>query len=221
MRMKIAVLGATGQTGQHLVQQALQQGHSVTAVVRNPAKLTVQHDNLKVVEANIFSADNLKDHFKGQDVVMSCLGFPPSFFSAVTGYTLSMNAVVNAMREAKVNRLITMTSWYTDPNSGAQSPFMIRFLLLPMIRSVLTNMFQMEQFLLKTNDINWTVVRPPGLKNMPATTQEIQTHEGYFVSDSSGNPMGGAVARGDVARYMLSLLNSDAWSKKGVAITTK
>lgn len=221
MKMKIAVLGATGQTGQQLVQQALQQGHSVTAVVRNPAKLTVQHDNLKVVEANIFSADNLKDHFKGQDAVMSCLGFPASFFSAVTGYTLSMNAVVNAMREAKVNRLITMTSWYTDPNSGAQSTFFIRFLLLPMIRSVLTNMFQMEQFLRKTNDINWTVVRPPGLKNLPASTLEILTHEGYFVPDSSGNPVGSAVARGDVARYMLSLLNSDAWSKKGVAMTTK
>lgn len=46
--MKIAVLGATGQTGQHLVNQALQQGHSVTAVVRNPGKLTITHENLKV-----------------------------------------------------------------------------------------------------------------------------------------------------------------------------
>lgn len=46
--MKIVVLGATGQTGQHLVNQALQQGHSVTAVVRNPGKMTVSHDNLKV-----------------------------------------------------------------------------------------------------------------------------------------------------------------------------
>lgn len=46
--MKIVILGATGQTGQHLVNQALQQGHSVTAVVRNPGKMTVSHDNLKV-----------------------------------------------------------------------------------------------------------------------------------------------------------------------------
>lgn len=165
---------------------------------------------------------------------------------------------------------------------------MIRFLLLPMIGSVLTNMFQMEQFLQKTNDINWTVVRPPGLKNQPASSkwyrivifkqyftqrgrtagacdlkpqsivchrayeymllplnmsfaynqvlwtlsnadfflsafsaQEILTHEGYYVPDSSGNPAGGAVARGDVARYMLSLLNTNTWTKKGVAITTK
>lgn len=57
--MKIAVLGATGQTGQFLVNQALQQGHTVTAVVRNPAKLTIHHDNLKVKSLCLFTAQGL------------------------------------------------------------------------------------------------------------------------------------------------------------------
>lgn len=73
-----------------------------------------------MVEADIFSADSLKTHFKGQDVIMSCLGFPASIFSAVTGYTLSMNAMINAMREARVNRIITMTSWYTERESSTR-----------------------------------------------------------------------------------------------------
>lgn len=219
--MKIALVGATGQTGQYLVNQALQQGHVVTALVRNPGKLTVTHENLKVVTTDIFSADSLKTHFKDQDVVMSCLGFPASFFTGVTGYTRSMTAMVSAMQETRVNRIITMTSWYTEPNSGTQSSYLIRFLLLPLIRSVLSNMYEMEQFLQKTEDINWTVVRPPGLKNLPATAQEFLTHEGYFVPDNNGQPAGSAVGRGDVARFMLSLLNSNAWVKKGVAITTK
>lgn len=38
-----------------------------------------------------------------------------------------------------------------------------------MIRSVLANMHEMEKLLQKTDDINWTVVRPPGLKNLPAS----------------------------------------------------
>lgn len=215
--MKIAVLGATGQTGQFLINQALQQGHTVTAIVRNPAKLAVHHDNLKVVTADIFKADSLTSHFKGHDVIMSCLGFPATFISKVTGYSTSMGAIVNAMKEARVSRIITMTSWYTEPNSGGQSPILIRFLLLPMIRSVLTNMYEMEKFLQKTNDINWTVVRPPGLSNQPASAQEFLTHEGYFVPNMTGKPIG----RGDVARFMLSLLNSNAWVKQGVAITTK
>lgn len=48
LKMKIAVLGATGQTGQQLVKQALQQGHIITAIVRNPSKLAINHENLKV-----------------------------------------------------------------------------------------------------------------------------------------------------------------------------
>lgn len=71
-----------------------------------------------MVEADVFSADSLKAHFQGHDVVMSCLGFSTSFFSAVTGYTLSMTAVVNAMKEAEVNRVIAMTSWYTERESN-------------------------------------------------------------------------------------------------------
>lgn len=59
-------------------------------------------------------------------------------------------------------------------NSGTQSSYLIRFLLLPLIRSVLSNMYEMEQFLQKTEDINWTVVRPPGLKNLPATGKSRQ-----------------------------------------------
>ncbi|XP_062307132.1 flavin reductase (NADPH)-like [Osmerus eperlanus] len=221
LRMKIAVLGATGQTGHYLVTEALQQGHTVTAIVRNPGKLTVRHEQLKVVEGDIFSEDSLKQHFQGHDAVISCLGFPPSVLYGVTGYTLSMRAMVNAMREAKVNRIITMTSWYTEPESGSQASYLIRFLLLPMIRSVLSNMFEMEHYLKKTEEVNWTVVRPPGLKNVPATAKEFLTHEGYFVPDANGLPVGSSVARGDVARFMLSLLNSNAWFKKGVAVTTK
>lgn len=220
LKMKIVVLGATGQTGQYLVSQALEHGHTVTAIVRNPGKITIRNDKLKVVEADIFAADSLKVHFKGQDVIVSCLGFPASFMSGVTGYTTSMSAVVSAMREVRVNRVITMTSWYTEPDSGTQASYLIRFLLLPMIRSVLSNMYEMETFLKNNNDISWTVVRPPGLKNQPASAKEFLTHRGYFVSDSSGNPTGSTMGRGDVARFMLTLLNSNTWVKKGVAITT-
>ena len=45
---KLAVLGATGQTGQCVVQQALEHGHVVVAIVRNPQKMKISHNNLKV-----------------------------------------------------------------------------------------------------------------------------------------------------------------------------
>lgn len=67
-------------------------------------------------------------------------------------------------------------------NSGTKSSYLIRFLLLPMIRSVLSDMHEMEAFLKKTEDINWTVVRPPGLRNETATGKrsECQRSKGFF-----------------------------------------
>ena len=46
---------------------------------------------------------------------------------------------------------------------------MVRYVLLPLIRSVLTDMFHMETALQGVHDLNWTVVRPPGLQNLPAS----------------------------------------------------
>ncbi|XP_072352403.1 flavin reductase (NADPH)-like [Scyliorhinus torazame] len=220
--MKLLVLGATGNTGQFLVRQALEQGHVVKAVVRTTSKLTIQHENLTVVKANIFSADSLVEHFNEQDVIMSCLGFPISLFSEVTGYTESIKAIVLAMREAKVTRIIAMASWYTKPETSHQASWTVRWFLIPLIRNILINMQEMENYLNnECQDLSWTTVRPPELRNAPKTDKELLTHEGYFVPDADGIPITNAVTRGDVARFMLSLLTDDPWIKKAVAMTTK
>lgn len=54
-----------------------------------------------------------------------------------------------------------------------------------MIKTVLTDMHEMEAQLAKNEDINWTVVRPPGLKNEPATGLKCSSHitiTVYFIS---------------------------------------
>ena len=48
IRMKIAILGASGQSGKFLTEQALADGHHVLALVRNPQKMAINHDNLEV-----------------------------------------------------------------------------------------------------------------------------------------------------------------------------
>jgi putative NADH-flavin reductase len=48
--MKLTILGASGATGARLVRQALDASHEVTAVVRDPARLTVPaHARLHVI----------------------------------------------------------------------------------------------------------------------------------------------------------------------------
>lgn len=68
------MFGATGQTGQHFVRLALAAGHTVRAVARTPAKLTVTHDDLEVVQGSIAEPLDLDGLLDGVDAVVAMLG---------------------------------------------------------------------------------------------------------------------------------------------------
>ena len=72
--MKLIIFGATGGTGRQCVDQALAQGHQVTAFVRQPAALTVQHPDLTIIQGDITDQDAVQRAIPGHDVVISALG---------------------------------------------------------------------------------------------------------------------------------------------------
>ncbi|KUL51735.1 3-beta hydroxysteroid dehydrogenase [Streptomyces sp. NRRL F-4489] len=71
---KIALFGATGTIGRRVLDEALRRGHQVTAVVRDPAKLTADDPNLTVVEGDVLDPESVAEVAKGQDVVVSAVG---------------------------------------------------------------------------------------------------------------------------------------------------
>jgi len=72
--MKLLVFGASGRTGRRVVDQALQQGHVVTAFARDPAKIPQAHANLHVVRGDILNRESVDAAMAGQDGVVSALG---------------------------------------------------------------------------------------------------------------------------------------------------
>jgi len=212
--MRLAILGATGQTGLEAVKQALASDHSVTALVRTPSKLTVpEHPKLKIVEADVFNQEQLTSHLKDHDAVLSCLGFKPQN-PAVTGYLEVTKNVVAAMKANNIKRLVVCHSWYTEQESRGQAFFLIRWILLPMIRTVLDNMYETEVWLEEQEDIDFTVVRPAGLANWEITEKEFQVTEGgYDVKGAAGR-----IGRADVARFMLGALGKENYYRKQLAI---
>ena len=69
--MKIALIGATGFVGSRLLTEALDRGHQVTAILRTPAKLTVQNQHLTVVAGDVTQPDQLAKQLAGHDIVLS------------------------------------------------------------------------------------------------------------------------------------------------------
>jgi len=68
--LKILVYGATGKIGRHVVDEALNRGHSVTAVSRDPSRITQIHDNLSAVQGDILDSESVASLLIDQDVVI-------------------------------------------------------------------------------------------------------------------------------------------------------
>src|SRR5579863_2966442 len=69
--MKIALIGASGFVGSKILAEALQRGHQVTAIVRNPEKIDASQKNLTVKRADVHQVDELAKILAGHDVIIS------------------------------------------------------------------------------------------------------------------------------------------------------
>ena len=68
--LSILVYGATGKVGSLTVDEALNRGHQVTAVSRDPSRIQTQHDHLEVVKGDLLDSDSIASLVAGQDVVI-------------------------------------------------------------------------------------------------------------------------------------------------------
>ncbi|MCA1657963.1 MAG: NAD(P)H-binding protein [Verrucomicrobiaceae bacterium] len=107
--MRVLVLGATGGTGRELVQQALAQRHQVTAFVRDPARLQIEHANLRVAKGDVLDYATVESAMRGQDAVLSALGHR-RFFYPNRIQSEGMRNVLRAMKTCDVPRLICETA---------------------------------------------------------------------------------------------------------------
>jgi putative NADH-flavin reductase len=103
--MTITLLGATGFVGSAILKEALDRGHAITAIVRDPAKVT-QHDRLAVKVGDIYDAHGLAALIKGNEAVISAfnpgLKDPNLYDDQVRG----TSTIIAAFKEAAVRRVL-------------------------------------------------------------------------------------------------------------------
>ncbi|XP_071085039.1 flavin reductase (NADPH)-like [Haliotis cracherodii] len=214
--MKFVIFGSTGPSGQQLVEECLQQGHCVTALVRNPDKMSLKHENLTVNKVDLAKEEDLVPHVTGSDAVLSCLGAPAGIWVPCSLYTDTIKTITGAMRKGGVSRYVGMSAWGTKHDPGL--PWIIRWVLRPLfLRNILPNMAEMEDYLSEScTDIDYTVVRPPGLTNDQASGKEALAFEGQYVPDATSR-----IPRRDIAKFMLACVVNGEWKKKHVAVGIK
>jgi putative NADH-flavin reductase len=204
--MKIVVFGASGGTGRELVKQGREQGHDVTAFVRNPAAFT-GGDHLRVVVGDVLDDKAVAAAMAGQDAVLSALG---GTLSDDTLLPDSIGHILAAMKRESVRRLIVLGASGVWPGAAKRLSSGAQLFLRIIQATVLKKPFRAQramQMRIEASDADWTVVQPPRLLNKPGT--------GKFRVDGEALPANGTtIARADVATFMLAQLASPEWVRK-------
>ncbi len=207
----VLVLGATGGTGRHVVAQALEQGHVVTAFVRDASKASPASDRLRVVTGSVTDdGPALATAVRGQDVVISSLGLGKSLKSHGL-IAESVPRIVGAMKSEGVRRLI-FTSAFGVGETIRDVPLIPRLLISTLLRDMYHDK-EAGEVQLVNSGLDWTLVYPTGLSDGPATGQ-------YRVGERlvlRGFPR---IARADVAAFLLTQIDDARYMRKRVLISS-
>lgn len=196
--MKMTVFGATGGIGGHVVRQALDAGHKVTAVVRDPARFGVSHPALEVATVSgLTDPEVLCAVLEASDAAISGVGPRGRKDGPVASSTT--RGILRAMEASGVRRFVAVSAVPVGPVPEGES-FVNRRILLPLIGAFLRDLYadlaEMEDEI-RRSTTEWTVVRPPKLVNQPLT--------GKYRAVVGGNvPRGYAISRADTAHALLA-----------------
>jgi putative NADH-flavin reductase len=106
--MKIAILGATGQTGGHAMQIALAAGHEVRVLARTPAKIRENDALLTIVKGDATDTTACAELIAGCDAVIAALG-PPNL-KTTTLRQDAARAITAAMKQQNVKRIVWLSA---------------------------------------------------------------------------------------------------------------
>ncbi len=201
--MRLLIVGATGGTGRQLIAQALERGHTVTALVRNPSKLQLRHLQLKTVQGDVLDYDSVEAAVRGQDAVVSALGHKRYFYPTRILSEGTRN-ILRAMETHGVPRLVCETSLGIGDSAGRMGLYYTLFVIPVILPFYFWDKTRQEQLIAASN-VDWVIVRPGALSNAKGRGTYRHGHRlGSFIFTVR-------ISRADVADFMLKQLQDDMY----------
>jgi len=216
---RILLYGATGRTGELILQRALQQGYAVTALVRNPAKLTVQSEHLTVVEGQPTNLADVRQAMRGCHAVISALSalsesesFSRKKITPPHTLATTMRHTLTAMHEHGLRRIITLSSIGVG-DSWPYAPWYMHLIIrLTNFKLVFAD-HQQQEALLQQSTLDWTIARPVALNN--------NAHLGELRVSYQQTPTPFALSRRQLARFLVDCLANNDFVHKAPLLSEK
>jgi uncharacterized protein len=173
--MKIVLYGATGNSGQRILQELNNRGHEVTAVARNTSKVP---SAVKAVKDDLSKVDGIASVITGADVVVSAYAPPPDNTDALLGVT---ERQIAAIKKSGVSRLIVV--------GGAVAPgvTLIASGYLPEDYLPIATSHEKALGILKGSDVNWTYFSPAGFFEPGQRTGKYRLGTTNLIANEKGD----------------------------------
>lgn len=181
--MKITLFGASGMIGQRILAEALRRGHTVTAVVRDPAKVTETNANLRVERGDLTAASTVPSLVAGQDVVVSAFAPPPGREPQVSEVARTLVQAVAAADPSP--RLISVGG-----AGGLEAAPGLKVIDTPDFPAEWKTIARAHIDALavyRNSDVDWTFFAPAALIQPGERTGRYRTGRDKLVVDAAGN----------------------------------
>jgi putative NADH-flavin reductase len=199
--MKLVIFGATGTVGRQVVEQALEQGHTVTAFARNLTKLDIQHPQLGFAQGDVMDASAVEQAIRGQDAVVCVLGAGKQLKSTIRSE--GTRQIIQAMEKVGMRRLICLSTLGTGDSWG-NLDFYWKYVMFGFILRQVFADHERQEALVRNSNLDWTIVRPGALTDGPLTGQYRHSFP------SSDRNIALQVSRADVADFILKQLSDQS-----------
>jgi putative NADH-flavin reductase len=211
--MKIAILGSTGFVGKVLIHKAVTAGYVIKTLARNPEKLEDIRDKVEIIQGTVFDPSAIEATIEGTDAVLSTIGPPSRNPGNPEQYEKAMKDIVTAMNKNGIKRYIHIGGAL---HSGGENEVwsigrrLLRFFVNLLGKQILVAK-QLEWEVLKTSDLDWTLVRPPRI-----------TKEGALgtLSADERNLKSLNVSVEDLADFILEQVTSKDWIRKAPLVSS-
>ncbi|MDX1435692.1 MAG: NAD(P)H-binding protein [Anaerolineales bacterium] len=184
--MRLAIFGATGKTGQILIDKAIDAGHQVTALARTPSELSIQNAPLKVVEGDAMDLEAVMNTISGTEAVLSVM----------PQHSVSIANILASMEEYSIRRVVVAAgAGVPDPNDEPQLiNHLISFLIRTFSRTAYEEAIKQNE-IIRASNVDWTICRAPMLTGDP---------EGPVQVTYVGKEMGRQLSRASYAQFILN-----------------
>ncbi|GGL10616.1 NAD(P)-dependent oxidoreductase [Mangrovihabitans endophyticus] len=204
---RVIVFGASGRTGRLIVGNLLDAGFDVTAALRNPGNFATaavrssSGQTPRVVHADLRDTASVHAAVAGHDVVVSSIASgrcPDGLYQA------SADALVSAMRNTGIDRLIVVSSSGAPLDDRGLS-FLWKSVIRPLFFRELYSDVRAMEAIIRASDLNWTLIRPARLTDHAPTGT-------YRIAKGTNPPGGAKITRSDLASFVATVIEEDSWA---------